>query len=520
MDTTWHQIYFCMRTGYYEEAQQVAQSSRVSRSFAPQLEEWIANGGNVSSATAAAVTEECERMARVGDRPGRPGYDKKKMLLYAIVSGSRLQGDRLLRDMPVLFTTIEDFLWFKLAMVRDVSQSPSTGLAQQSMPLYTLQDLQSYLVKFEPSYYTKNGKDPLVYPYVLLLSLQLHAAIAYIMKEGNGGEGYPVDAVHMAIALADHGVLSEGLEGAQKLGSMDAVSEVASIIRQYGLTYLRQGNLGLALEYYVQAAAAVGGGAISWTGRSSSGQQRQRQLMLKQLLTELLLRDGGIALLLGPTESHSGGALKRFLPDPQAQQHLLLDAARQCQESGLYDRAVDLLKQIGAYAMALEIINQRLSDAISAMVSGRLDGETKIAGLVLSGNEVLEAQKAGVSSAHDRDQFSQQQSAFRQLESILTFHKYAMLSRYGDALRELSKLSFLPLDARAPERTTEALRATPLSVQACIPDLLKVAITCLDNVADTDGSVRLLKTKIANFVANSLPRNLPQDLYERVARML
>lgn len=304
-----------------------------------QLAEWIANGGNVSSATAAAVTEECERMARIGDRPGRPGYDKKKMLLHAIVSGSRLQGDRLLRDIPVLFSTIEDFLWFKLAMVRDVTrQSPSEAMAQQSMALYTLEDLQNYLVKFEPSYYTKNGKDPLVYPYVLLLSLQLHGAIAYIMKEGNGGEGYPVDAVHIAVALADYGVLSEGLDGAQKLGSMDAVSEVASIIRQYGLSYVRQGNLRLGLEYYVQAAATIGGGAISWSGSSSSGQQRQRLLMLKQLLTELLLRDGGIALLLGSTGTHSGGALKRFLPDSQAQHHLLLDAARQCQESGLYDR--------------------------------------------------------------------------------------------------------------------------------------------------------------------------------------
>jgi nuclear pore complex protein Nup93 len=60
-------------------------------------------------------------------------------------------------------------------------------------------------------------------------------------------------------------------------------------------------------------------------------------------------------------------------------------------------QAVELLKQIGAYAMALDIINQRLSDAISAMVSGRLDGETKITGLVLNGNEVLEAQKTGSS---------------------------------------------------------------------------------------------------------------------------
>ncbi|BBN03469.1 nuclear pore complex protein Nup93 [Marchantia polymorpha subsp. ruderalis] len=520
MDTTWHQVYFCLRSGYYEEAQHVAFSSRVSRTFAPQLAEWIATGGCVSPGTAAAVAEECERMARTGDRPGRPGYDKKKMLLHAIVSGSRQQGDRLLRDIPVLFSTIEDFLWFKLAMVRDTASDASiAGVVQQGLTPYTLEDLQRYLIKFEPSYYTKNGKDPLVYPYILLLSLQFHTAIAYIMKEGNT-EGYPIDAVHMAIALADFGFWADGSGDAQKLGSMDSVSEIASIIRQYGLTYVRQGSLDLALEYYVQAAAAIGGGAISWSLLNSSGQQRQRQLMMKQLLTELLLRDGGVALLLGPTGVIGDGMLKRFMPDSQAQQHLLFDAARQCQESGLYDKAVELLRYVGAYAMALEILNQRLSDAISAMVSGRSDGDTKIAGLVLNGNELLDAQKAGGPSSQDVEQILEQQASFRQLESVLAFHKYARSSRYGDALRELSKLSFLPLDTRTPERSVEALRTTSPSVQACIPDLLKVAITCLDNVTDTDGTVRLLKTKIANFVANSLPRNLPQDLYERVARML
>ncbi|KAL3698515.1 hypothetical protein R1sor_012591 [Riccia sorocarpa] len=520
MDTTWHMIYFCLRSGYYEEAQHVAYSSRVSRNFAPQLAEWITSGGNVSPATAAAVSEECERMARTGDRPGRPGYDKKKMLLYAIVSGSRQQGDRLLRDIPVLFSTIEDFLWFKLAMVRDAPGDASiAAVAHLGLTPYTLEDLQSYLIKFEPSYYTKNGKDPLVYPYVLLLSLQFHTAISYIMKEGSA-EGYPIDAVHIAIALADFGYWPEGGGDSQRYGAMDSVSEVASIIRQYGLTYVRQGALDLALEYYVQAAAAIGGGSVSWTGQNTSGQQRQRQLMLKQLLTELLLREGGIALLLGPTGGIGDGMLKRFMPEPQTQQQLLFEAARQCQESGLYEKAVELLKHAGAYATALEILNQRLSDAISAMVSGRLDGDTKISGLVLNGNELLEAQKSTGSSSQDMEQLLEQQASFRQLESVLAFHKYARSARYGDALRELSKLSFLPLDTRTPERSAEALRTTSPSVQACIPDLLKVAITCLDNVTDTDGTVRLLKTKIASFVANSLPRNLPQDLYERVARML
>lgn len=53
---------------------------------------------------------------------------------------------------------------------------------------------------------------------------------------------------------------------------------------------------------------------------------------------ELLLRDGGIPLLLGGRGSGAEGTLRRFIPDPQNQRSLLLEAARQCQDSGFHDK--------------------------------------------------------------------------------------------------------------------------------------------------------------------------------------
>jgi nuclear pore complex protein Nup93 len=288
--------------------------------------------------TAVAASEECEKMLRMGDRVGRAAYDKKK-LLYAIISGSRRQIDRLLRDLPNLFNTIEDFLWFKLSAVRDYSSGVSSVIQNEGLVPYSLDDLQVYLNKFDPSYYTKNGKDPLVYPYVLLLSIQLLPAVLYWSKE-TGDEGYNIDAAHMSIVLADHAVLSEGAGAGQKLGVMDAYAEASSIIRQYGSVYLRHGDLSMALEYYAQAASAVGGGQLSWTGRGNVDQQRQRSLMLKQLLTELLLRDGGVYLLLGSRGTGEEGQLGRFLIDAKARHQFLLEAARQCQEAGLYDKVI------------------------------------------------------------------------------------------------------------------------------------------------------------------------------------
>ncbi|KAA8518129.1 hypothetical protein F0562_015603 [Nyssa sinensis] len=307
VDTTWQQIYFCLRTGYYDEARNVASSSRVSHQFAPQLTEWITTGGMVSAETAAAASEECEKMLRMGDRVGRATYDKKRLLLYAIISGCRRQIDRLLRELPTLFSTIEDFLWFKLSAVRDCPGGSYSVVLNEGLSPYTLDDLQ------------------------------LLPAVLYLSKD-MGDDGYNIDAVHISIVLADYGVLSEGTGAGQKLGVMDAFAEASSIIRQYGSVYLHYGNLPMALEYFAQAAAAVGGGQLSWTGRGSVDQQRQRSLMLKQLLMELLLRDGGIYLLLGPRGAGEEGELGRFLTDEKTKQQFLFEAARQCQEAGLYDK--------------------------------------------------------------------------------------------------------------------------------------------------------------------------------------
>ncbi|KAG0496635.1 hypothetical protein HPP92_001177 [Vanilla planifolia] len=518
VDTTWQQIYFSLRTGYYEEARDIAQSSRLAHQFAPKLAEWITTGGMVSAQTAAAASEECDKMLRMGDRAGRLGYDRKKLLLYAIISGCRRQIDRMLRDFPNLFNTIEDFMWFKLSAVRECPSGSSSVVLTDGFIPYTLEDLQGYLNKFEPAYYTKSGKDPLVYPYVLLLSIQLLPAVLYLSKE-IGDEGHNVDAVHISIVLADHGVISEGPITTQKTSVMDPCVEVAGIIHQYGSAYLRNGNLLLALEYYAQAAAAMGGGELSWIGKGSVDQQRQRNLMLKKLLTEILLRDDGILLLLGPRGTGEEGELKRFFMDWKTREQFLLEAAAQCQEIGLYDKSVEIHKRVGAFAKALETVNKCLSDAIYAILHGRLDGDSRVASLVQTGNEILETFRYSPdASLQEKEIITEQQTVLRQLEAILSIHKLARAGKYADAVREITRIPFLPLNPRTPDVTMDA-NLSPLVLQ-CVPDLLKAALNCVENISDTDGTLRAFRTKIANFVANNMNRSWPQDLYEKVARSI
>lgn len=56
-------------------------------------------------------------------------------------------------------------------------------------------------------------------------------------------------------------------------------------------------------------------------------------------------------------------------------------------------QSIEIQKRIGAFSMALETINMCLSEAICALSRGRLDGDSRTAGLIHSGNEILETYK-------------------------------------------------------------------------------------------------------------------------------
>lgn len=117
----------------------------------------------------------------------------------------------------MVFNTIEDFLWFKLSAIR-TDGSPSSVVLNDGLSPYSLDDLQTYLNNFEPSYYTKNGKGLLVYQYILLLSIQLLSAVLYLSKD-MGDEAYNIDDVHMSIVFTGLVVLSKvSVSGKKILG--------------------------------------------------------------------------------------------------------------------------------------------------------------------------------------------------------------------------------------------------------------------------------------------------------------
>ncbi|KAF4361141.1 hypothetical protein G4B88_027681 [Cannabis sativa] len=109
---------------------------------------------------------------------------------------------------------------------------------------------------------------------------------------------------------------------------------------------------------------------------------------------------------------------------------------------------------------------------------------------------------------------SRKRERYRTADSVKTTGGNTLSSQ------RVARLPFLPLDPRTPDIAPDVFQNLSPHVQACVPDLLRVVLTCLDNVTDSDGSLRALRAKIASFIATNSSRNWPRDLYEKIARSL
>ncbi|KAJ3449244.1 nuclear pore complex protein nup93 [Anaeramoeba flamelloides] len=95
--------------------------------------------------------------------------------------------------------SIEDYLWFQLKLVDNISTRESS-LSPDS---FTYQALQKKIVEIGPHHWNNKGSHPLKYFRVLLITLQFEIAIAYLYSIKN----FQIDAIHFAIILESLGLL-------------------------------------------------------------------------------------------------------------------------------------------------------------------------------------------------------------------------------------------------------------------------------------------------------------------------
>jgi nuclear pore complex protein Nup93 len=113
------------------------------------------------------------------------GTDPFKLALYKLMG--RIEPSR--RSVPLATATTEDWLWFQLAMVDEDEQ----GLAA----------FTDVLLGYGAAHFDAQGKRRGVWAGVLLMCGQFERAVAALWEHPET----EVEAIHLAIALAYHGLL-------------------------------------------------------------------------------------------------------------------------------------------------------------------------------------------------------------------------------------------------------------------------------------------------------------------------
>ena len=468
VDTTWQQIYFCLRSGFYEEAlsickgcNDVSLSQIGGEGLAKFLKDWMVGQTERRGSAYSILDAECERLLK--EKSLWNESTQHKIMLFSIITGNRHVADRLHAD--YLFRTFEDFMWFKLSLIRDfgseavsIEEPKSPFVVGDGRSTYTLLDFQSYLKQFDPTHYTKNGREPLLYVTVLLLSLQFGEVVTFLSRDPSA-EAYRCDAVHFAIAFMHHGLLSLGGKNAN---AQQAEQEASMIVHSYAKT-LSSEDPRIALQYY----AMVDGAKATISGR---------------LLRELLVESRAFDLILGAIRADgTGGELAHFIPDRAARQQLLVKAGLECEFAAQFEEAREFYMHAGYPGSALCIINRKLSEACAKYpLPSALHGDP-YADIVRLGQMAVQTIRSGMGVEGEKDR--KEMDAFEQLVRVKDFLIYAKQEKYPDALRMLAMLSFIPLEAHRIDKCASDVHKLHSAVSARLPEILLSAAECLSRAA-------------------------------------
>ena len=493
-DTCWLRVFTCLRAGFLSEAIAVAKAShsgpatpRASaggspREFPAMVQEWIDGGCKPLSGPSGAVAlAECERLVRDKSARSREGYLSHRIAVYALLAGSNRTVDAISREFPSFFPTIEDFMWFKLSLVRLCAGASPTASA--GLESFTLIDLQNYLSQYPPSHFSHGGREPLLYAVVLLLSLQSAAAVAFLARDPSAKD-YRLDAVHLGACLWHAHVVSN-------TSPADGDASPGKLLHQYGLSLIH-GDVGMALEYYMLSAAAQGG-SLSIRG---------------SLLRELLIESKAYGMLLGAGGAGGEqGALASFIPDREERRKVLEAVAGECSAAAQLEEAVELYMVAGRPRQALSILNHCLSDTIEQSV---LDGGKGEEADALSARATAAA--AAIGSSRDSADLKELE-ALEQLKSVRNVLVAAARSDFSRVLLALGDLGFIPTD----RYRLQVCSSSASSLHPAVADRLQAVLLAAAEALAAANKWTELQT-VVTFAA-TIPNRISQAAYQRLNQL-
>lgn len=251
LNTSWVQVYYALRSGHPREAIRAAervrwgQGAQRLKPLKTYIEEWMGENEDMSSASINDLTGVCKYMLTNPSSERNSPFFKYKILTLAYLSGSVDQVDQLSTTVVKPWENLDEWLWFLV----------SCTCVEEDTGGFTLQKLQNRIRDYPATFYSREGKSPMLYTLVLFASLQFKTAVSFLAQDCMA-EKNRSDAVHFALALHHHGIFDSGLAG--DAGTSARGVDFAMLVESFGKQFARTDSF-LTLDYYLLAVGLKAG---------------------------------------------------------------------------------------------------------------------------------------------------------------------------------------------------------------------------------------------------------------------
>mmetsp|Transcript_1951 Transcript_1951/g.6122 ORF Transcript_1951/g.6122 Transcript_1951/m.6122 type:complete len:714 (+) Transcript_1951:1-2142(+) len=485
----WPQLFFCLRCGKEDAALRIArENAAVLGNFAAFLQEYI---HQVSPASGDVDRE---------PQSFRPPDGMWQMIINDYRRFVRQRSDPYMHACYTLLgrcevgvgvhsqilTSAQDFLWFKLALVRETNEVlPHLFLRHD----YRLQQLQELVLDHGPAHFSADGTQPLLYFQVLLATQQFEEAIRYLLSSSQ----HQVDAVHFAVALYYYGLLSlptpDSAPRDLLYGQGSGVDDAESSGGAAGRPWI---NMERLLRQYVRLFAATDPlDAMQYLNLLQDPSQKA------VAMRDLVLQTREFEVLLGAVRgdgTRQPGCIDRFLPPHEARNIMEL-AAHAALERGLHQDAVQLYFKAANYDRVVAILNQQMS----RMLTGQ-PGADRSSVVETGASDVAGAMPQHSDSERDRlftlanvlySRHGSLLSSVRHRDLLRTFHLLRRLGKFFDhyhrhqfaeALQTATSIGLVPVSTAEMAEKVDAFRALDPTILRNFAEILIAHMTVLHSL--------------------------------------
>lgn len=429
---TWAMIYFCLRCGDLQAAQQVVnKASHNLGDFPSFMQEYISNEDHrLSAGSETKIKLQYRRIVK-------NGTDPYKRAVYCIVGHCDPKEDH-----GEIADKIDDYLWIKLCQI----QTDSGGQDQ-----FTLQKLQTLLYEdFGESHF--NGyQQPFLYFQVLVLTAQFEAAIEFMARI----DKLLCHAVHIALVLYELKMLILPHSNQAQLLSKEPADEGA----------LRRLNFVRLITMYTRKFEATDArDALQYFYFLRDLKTAQGESFFMSCVSELVLETKEFEMLLGKIErdgNRKAGAIDKFHGDTQK---IIERVAKDTENKGLFEDAVRLYDLGKKHDKVLELLNRLLSQVVSHPGSSPQSSRDRLRNLAVGVAERYRVQ------GHEGNRSNT--STFFLLLDLLVFFDYYHEGNLDDAINVMKQLQLLPFTSDSVEHKVKTFRHYTDEVRRCLPDIL------------------------------------------------